>query len=103
MTKVGETAFATIAPPTRKSLPINWRSGIALILVAVVALLALGVLHKSSPPRAARLLPESDGVVYIDATPMRAALQFDAHPVKHDPDYQAFIDATGIQFERDLS
>ena len=35
--------------------------------------------------------------------PLRAATHFDAHPVKHDPDYQAFIDATGIEFERDLS
>ncbi len=34
---------------------------------------------------------------------MRTALSFNAHPVKHDPDYQAFIDATGIEFERDLS
>ncbi len=34
---------------------------------------------------------------------MRAAFRFKANPVKHDPDYQAFIDATGIEFERDLS
>jgi hypothetical protein len=33
---------------------------------------------------------------------LRAATHFDEHPVQHDPDYQRFIDATGIHPERDL-
>jgi hypothetical protein len=34
--------------------------------------------------------------------PLRAATHFDQHPVEHSPEYQHFIDATGIQFEHDL-
>ncbi len=103
MTEVGENALTPVAPAKRKPLGMGWRIATALILAAVVVLLVAGILRKNSPPRAARILPESDGIVYIDATPMRAVLRFDAHPVKHDPDYQTFIDATGIEFERDLS
>lgn len=55
-----------------------------------------------APPEVARLLPESDGIVYFNLRPLRAATHFDQHPVQHDPDYQHFIDATGINPERDL-
>jgi hypothetical protein len=102
VTEVGENTLTT-APATRRPFPRGWRIAAALILAAAAVLLVGGVFRKSSPPRVARLLPESDGLVYVDAAPIRAALRFDAHPVKHDPDYQAFIDATGIEFERDLS
>lgn len=75
------------------------------IAVAVVILLLLAVavyLRMKAPPEAARLLPESDGIVYLNLRPFRAVTHFDQRPVAHDPDYQSFIDATGIQFERDL-
>jgi hypothetical protein len=55
-----------------------------------------------APPEVARLLPESDGIVYINFEPLRAAMHFDQHPVQHDAGYQRFIDATGFVFERDL-
>jgi hypothetical protein len=103
MTEVGENAPTQLAPPKRKSLPMGWRIAMALVLAGIVILLVSALFRKNSPPRAARLLPESDGIVYINANPVRAALRFNAHPVKHDPDYQAFVDATGIEFERDLS
>ena len=73
------------------------------IAVAVLLLLAGAIyLRKEAPPEAARLLPESDGIVYINLRPLRAATHFDQHPVAHSPEYQRFIDATGIEFERDL-
>ncbi len=75
------------------------------IAVVVVILLLLAValyLRVKAPPEAARLLPESDGIVYLNLRPIRAVTHFDQHPVTHDPDYQRFVDATGIQFERDL-
>jgi hypothetical protein len=80
------------------------RTKITLVVVAVILLLlAFAVyLRKKAPPEAARLLPESDGIVYLNLRPLRAATHFDQRPVKHDPDYQKFIDATGIEFERDL-
>jgi hypothetical protein len=74
-----------------------------LIAVIVLALLgALAYLRQKAPPEVARLLPESDGIVYINFEPLRAAMHFDQHPVRRDAGYQRFIDATGFVFERDL-
>jgi hypothetical protein len=74
-----------------------------LTVVVIVLLLALAAfLRQKAPPEAARLLPESDGIVYFNLRPLRAHTHFDRHPVAHDPAYQGFIDATGFEFERDL-
>ena len=71
----------------------------ALVAAFVIAL----VLRYKSPPEAARLLPESDAIVYIHLAPLRAATHFDtASPIRRSPDFQQFIDATGIEPERDL-
>jgi hypothetical protein len=75
------------------------------VIVASLLLVVFAVavyLRKAEPPKVARLLPESDAIVYINIRPLRAATHFDRHPVKHDAEYQRFIDATGIDFERDL-
>lgn len=73
------------------------------VVVAIIAALAVTVyLRKTAPPEVARLLPEADAVVYFNVKPLRALTHFDQHPVAHDASYQAFIDATGIEFERDL-
>lgn len=73
------------------------------IVVVVLLLLACAIyLREKAPPEVARLLPESDGIVYLNLRPLRAATHFDRHPVQHDADYQQFIDATGIEAERDL-
>src|SRR5207302_8325895 len=56
------------------------------------------------PPEAARLLQESDALVYLNLRPVRLAALFSSLPqVKHDPDYEAFVQATGFEFERDLN
>jgi hypothetical protein len=74
-----------------------------LVAAIVIALLgALAYLRQKAPPEVARLLPESDGMVYINFEPLRAAMHFEQHPVEHDVSYQRFIDATGFVFERDL-
>jgi hypothetical protein len=80
------------------------RTRITISIVVVVLLLLAGAIYlrKKAPPEVARLLPESDGIVYMNLRPLRAATHFDRHPVQHDADYQQFIDATGIQPERDL-
>jgi len=75
---------------------------IAIVLVVLVLLAGAIYLRKEAPPEAARLLPESDGIVYFNLRPLRATTHFDQHPVQHSPEYQQFIDATGIQFEHDL-
>jgi hypothetical protein len=50
----------------------------------------------------ARLLPESDAIIYANLKPLRTVTHFDRAPVNRSPDYQHFIDATGIVPERDL-
>lgn len=78
------------------------RLSIAIVILVLLLLAGAIYLRKIAPPEAARLLPESDGIVYINLRPIRAATHFENHPVQHSPEYQRFIDATGIQFERDL-
>jgi hypothetical protein len=77
----------------------------ATILIVFIVLLLLGVaayLHRKAPPEVARLLPESDCILYFNLRPLRGYTHFDKTPVLRDPQYQAFIDATGFEFERDL-
>src|SRR6185437_1769230 len=74
-----------------------------LVVAAVLVLLAVAVfLRSKAPPEAARLLPESDGIVYVNLRPIRTFFRKTLVPPRHDPDYQSFIDATGVDWERDL-
>lgn len=74
-----------------------------LIVAGVIVLLAVAVyLRSKAPPEAARLLPESDGVLYINFTPFRAFAHKQLKPPERVPEYQQFVDATGIDWERDL-
>jgi hypothetical protein len=74
-----------------------------LIVAAVLALLAVAVfLRSKAPPEAARLLPESDGILYINLEPLRAFIPKSLKPPQRVPAYQAFVTATGIDWERDL-
>jgi hypothetical protein len=75
------------------------------LLIAVILLAALGTLmylRTKAPPEAARLLPESDAIVYLRLKSIRSATHFDQAPVTRSPYFQHFIDATGIVPERDL-
>ena len=73
------------------------------IVTAVLVVLALAIfLRSKAPPEAARLLPESDGIVYVNLRPLRALLRKRIEPPVRVPEYQQFIDATGIDWERDL-
>lgn len=81
------------------------------LLITAVALTVLAItgtafwlwLRFSAAPMSARLLPEADAYVYINLRPLRLASVFASLPqVSRDPDYQAFVDATGFEFERDL-
>jgi hypothetical protein len=75
-----------------------------LIVAAVLVLLAVAVfLRSKAPPEAARLLPESDGILYLNLAPIRALAHFSKlPPPQRVPDYQEFVDATGIDWERDI-
>lgn len=72
-------------------------------VAGVLLLLAVAVfLRSKAPPEAARLLPESDGIIYINVKPIRAFIHKKLAPPQRVPEYQQFVDATGIDWERDL-
>ncbi len=73
-----------------------------IVAVVLLVLAAAIFLRFKAPPEVARLLPESDGIVYINLRPLRALMHKNLKPVVRAPEYQAFIDATGIDWERDL-
>ena len=75
---------------------------IVLVLLAA-AIAALLLVRRHAAPEAARLLPESDGVVYLNLRNVHRLTTFSKAPAaKHDPEYAEFIRETGFDFERDL-
>jgi hypothetical protein len=78
------------------------RYSLLLMLALMAALAVVLILRKYAPPEVARLLPESDAIVYANLKPLRAVTHFDHTQVTRSPDYQHFVDATGIVPERDL-
>jgi hypothetical protein len=74
------------------------------ILAAVLVLLAVAVLLRSkAPPEAARLLPESEGILFVNLKPVHSFLHKNLKPPRRVPEYQEFVDATGVDWERDLN
>jgi hypothetical protein len=75
-----------------------------LVVVALILLsLAVAVfLRSKAPPEAARLLPECDGIIYLNLKPIRTFLHKDLKPPQRVPEYQQFVDATGVDWEKDL-
>ena len=78
------------------------RYSLLLMVALIAALIAAVILRKAAPPEAARLLPESDAILYANLRPLRLATHFDRTHIQRSPEYQHFIDATGIVPERDL-
>lgn len=73
------------------------------IVAAVVLVLAAAIyLRFKAPPEAARLLPESDGILYVNVHQLRSLLHNGLKPVAHSTEYQSLIDAIGNDPERDL-
>ena len=74
-----------------------------MIVAAVLAALGIAVfLRSKAPPEAARLLPESDGILYVNISPIRTFFHKQLKPPDRVPEYQQFVDATGVDWERDL-
>jgi hypothetical protein len=74
-----------------------------LIVAGVILLLAVAIfLRSKAPPEAARLLPESDGMIYVNLKPIHTFFHKNLKPPERVPDYQEFVDATGVDWERDL-
>jgi hypothetical protein len=89
--------FGAVEPRGKRRL---YSIGIAAALL--VALVVVTVLRFHAPPEVARLLPESDAILYLNLKPARAASHFDQEPVNPSPEYGAFMQATGFRWDRDL-
>jgi len=83
---------------------MNRRTRRTLLIVAgVVLLLTVAIfLRSKAPPEAARLLPEADGIIYLNIKPVRTFFHKDLKPPQRVPEYQQFVDDTGIDWEHDL-
>lgn len=84
------------------------RRNLIVVLVAVVVVAAaIGFavyLRKRAAPEPARLLPDSDAVLYFNLKTVRRLTNFGSTPVvQREPQYEDFVRATGFQFERDLN
>lgn len=83
----------------RRPFPVLF--GLLLFAAAVTLVIQL---RKHAPPEAARLLPGADGFLYINLQWIRRAhLGTHLGPVRHDEEYEQFIQATGFDYERDLA
>src|SRR5260221_13416904 len=75
---------------------------LSVLLVAAIVTVVVG-LRKIAPPEAARLLPGADAFVYVDLQWARRATILSGLPqVKRPPDYERFVQDSGVDFERDL-
>lgn len=74
--------------------------GIAAVLLVALAFLLFLRFH--APPEVARLLPESDAILYLNLKPVRAVSHFDQQPMNPAPEYASFVAATGFRWDRDL-
>jgi hypothetical protein len=83
-------------------MPRRTKATIIIILLILLLVALAAYLRRKAPPEVARLLPESDCILYFNLRPLRTYTHFDRTQVPHDPQYQSFIDATGFEFERDL-
>jgi hypothetical protein len=83
-------------------MPRRTKATIIIVLLVLLLLALAAYLRRKAPPEAARLLPESDCILYFNLRPLRAYTHLDKNQVPHDPQYQSFINATGFEFERDL-
>jgi hypothetical protein len=77
---------------------------LGLTVLLVVAIVTVVVqLRKIAPPEAARLLPGADAFIYVDVQWARRATLLTGLPqVQRSPDYERFVQDSGVDFERDL-
>ena len=75
----------------------------AVVLIIAGSVVTTVLLRKRAAPDAARLLPDSGAVFYINLEPIRLFTDLGKKPPKdRDPQYENFVRETGFEFERDL-
>src|SRR6202030_3147338 len=83
-------------------MPRRTNATIIIILLILLLVALAAYLRRKAPPEAARLLPESDCILYFNLRPLRTYTHFDRGRVPHDPQYQPFMAAPGFEFDGDL-
>ena len=97
-----EGAKANPAPARKqlgKGAKVLLIGGIVLSLVAVAAAVAVHVVMR--PGRSVYLLPDGNVIAYINFTPMHF-MNMDTRAFTATPDYQQFVNETGLHVDRDL-
>ena len=84
------------------SAPTNLDLSLLTAVLSLGELFAVLLLRKKVPPETARLLPESDAIVYFNLKPIRVAVHLNQVPVQRSAEFERFIQATEIVPERDL-
>lgn len=76
---------------------------VSLAVITIMGLLAAAVfLRMRAAPEPARLLPECDGILYVNVKPIRQFTNFGKTQVGKAPEYLSFVQQTGFDAERDL-
>ena len=99
---VSDAAKANPAPARKhlgKGAKVLLIGGIVLSLVAVATAVAVHVVMR--PGRSVYLLPDGNVIAYINFTPMHF-MNMDTRPFTADPEYQQFVNETGLHVDRDL-
>jgi hypothetical protein len=82
----------------------NYLWVVVAIVVIVGGIVTAILLRKRAAPDAARLLPDSDAVLYVNHEPIRLFTDIGKNPPKErDPQYEDFVRQTDFEFERDLN
>lgn len=77
---------------------------LTLVLIVAIATGAYLWTWFHAAPQSVRLLPDSDAVAYVNLRPLRVANVFASlNKINHAPEYEDFIQQSGVDFERDLS
>jgi len=75
----------------------------AVVLIIAGSVVTTVLLRMRAAPDAARLLPDSGAVFYINLEPIRLLTDLGKKaPKDRDPQYENFVRETGFDFERDL-
>lgn len=74
----------------------------AAVIMAFGLLTGAVLLRMRAAPEPARLLPECNGVLYINVKPIRQFTSLGKKQVGHAPEYLKFVQETGFDVERDL-
>jgi hypothetical protein len=95
-------AKATLTPAWKqpgKAAKILLIGGIVLSLVVVATAVAHRVVMR--PGRSVYLLPDGNVMAYVNFSPMHL-MNMDTKPFTADPEYQRFVNETGLRPDRDL-